>query len=51
MALNKDGLEPGQPVDFATIRRVEHERAQRASKPDESKSEPRKATRSRKPQE
>ena len=51
MATNRDGLTPGQPVDFETIRRVEHERAQRAKRPTESQGEPRKATRPRKTQE
>ena len=37
MAINKDGLESGAPVDFATIKRVERERklkeAQNDAKP------------------
>lgn len=33
MATNKDGLEPGQPVDFETIQRVEADRARKAREP------------------
>lgn len=28
--LNKDGLAPGQPVDFATIQKAEYERKNKA---------------------
>lgn len=31
MALNKDGLEPGAPVDFVTLKRIQRE--QRTAKP------------------
>lgn len=51
MATNKDGLVPGQKVDFETIRRTEIKRRQRAKQPAESESVPRKATRQRKTEE
>lgn len=51
MDRNKDGLIPGQIVDFETIQRVNRERAQRAKQPAESKREPRKATRQRQTEE
>ncbi len=34
MALNRDGLEPGQPVDFATHQRINR---QRRAAPEESR--------------
>ena len=32
-SVNKDGLSPGQPVDFATIQKTEHERKIKSKKP------------------
>lgn len=32
--LNKDGLIPGQPVDFATIKRIENSRVQQKAEPE-----------------
>jgi hypothetical protein len=37
--LNQDGLDPGQPVDFETLVRVEHERKQ-AKKQDNEQEKP-----------
>jgi hypothetical protein len=34
-ALNQDGLDPGKPVDFATLVRVEYERKQAKQQDDE----------------
>lgn len=32
--LNKDGLIPGQPVDFATLKRIESSRVQQKAEPE-----------------
>ena len=37
MPLNKDGLEPGQPVDFETMMRVNRQRQVKANEQPESK--------------
>ena len=39
MALNKDGLEPGKPVDFVTLMRVQREQREAAKN---AKPEPKK---------
>ena len=37
--LNADGLTPGQPVDFATLKRIEGARKKDPQKPTETKPE------------
>lgn len=37
MALNKDGLEPGQPVDFETMMRINRQREAKQYEPEPAK--------------
>lgn len=46
--LNEDGLLPGQPVDFETIRRIESERRNKQTDPAEEVPQPTKGRRNAK---
>lgn len=46
--LNEDGLLPGQPVDFETIRRIEFERRNKQVEPAEEAPQPTKGRRNAK---
>lgn len=42
MALNKDGLDPSKPVDFATMKRIQREHSERKAEDAKPKSAERK---------